>query len=107
MLEFFSVVFTTNKFQNEKIRNKEKIENMVSDMPVYMGSRVNINVVYLLAGLITLVMTLYAIRLALNCNKNKSSASLFVLGLFVFMFPTTYLIYYFIWRVLLQNRCPK
>ena len=109
MLEFFTVAYMVNKMNNSGKKECKKMNEMFeNDKELILSIRkepINMDALNLIAGIITLIISLYSARLAYDCNKKLSQSSQIVATLFGFMFSGFYLLYYFIWRFLLRNKC--
>ena len=86
----FSIENTSNKYLKE---GKEK-----SKSKGYMFSKYCF-------WFLSVVSIIAAVYLSYNCNADKSFYEWVLIPIFAFFFPLIYLIYYFIYRYLLENPC--
>ena len=109
MIEFFTSAYYVTNMNNKKEKENKKIKELFSNdenVTNYLTKKsVNVNVLNLACGLITLVISILSAKLALDCNSKKSDTSQVVAVLFGFFFSGFYLLYYFIWHKILGNKC--
>ena len=107
MIEFFISSVISDTLKKKKDDENIIINNMFNnkDIVIVQKDSINLEVVHLLCGIIALIISIFSARIAFNCNKNKSQLSQIISVLFAFFFSSFYLLYYFIWHVLLQNKC--
>ena len=109
MIEFFTSAYYVTNMNNKKKKENKKIKELFSNdenVTNYLTKKsVNINVLNLACGLITLVISILSAKLAFDCNSKKSDTSQVVAVLFGFFFSGFYLLYYFIWHKILGNKC--
>lgn len=109
MIEFFTSAYYVTNLNNKKEKENKKIKELFSNdenVTNYLTKKsVNVNVLNLACGLITLVISILSAKLALDCNSKKSDTSQVVAVLFGFFFSGFYLLYYFIWHKILGNKC--
>ena len=108
MLEFFTVAYYTDRLGTLKEKENKQINNLFNNEEIsrsLTNKNINIDALNLLSGMIVLVIAIWAAKLAYNCNIKRSDVSQVISVLFAFFFPGFYLIYYFIWHTLLENKC--
>ena len=108
MIEFFISSVISDRLKQKKDDENIIINNMFNNkdiVTILYKDSINLELVHLLCGIIALIISIFSAKLAFNCNKNKSQISQITSVLFAFFFSSFYLLYYFIWHVLLQNKC--
>ena len=105
VLEFFAVSHLTNSInirseKEDKHLNKIIVENDLNDK-----DKLNIEILTVVLGIISLIISIFTAKLAYNCNLKASDVSRCVATLFGFFFSGSYLVYYFIWHTILGNKC--
>lgn len=112
MLEFFTVAYLAENFQQkrdqEHKRIMERFNGHADDQKISMilrRERTDMNAVNLIAGIIALIIAVLTARLAYDCNAKSDVVVRIFSMLFGFFFSAVYLLYYFIRYVLLQNKC--
>ena len=90
MLEYFTVNYFTS--------------DNTEDFKLYTNYS-TFDTVTLLSGLIALTISVLTAQLAYDCNRKANTLSKILVSLFAFLFSWTYLLYYFVWHFLLQNKC--
>ena len=91
MLEYFTVEYFTRGNNTEDFELYNKYQSY--------------DIVTLLSGLIALTISFLTAKLAYDCNKKANTASKVLVSVFAFLFSWSYLLYYFVWHFLLQNKC--
>jgi hypothetical protein len=108
MIEFFVGASICNKLNNKNKQQNKKIIELFSNnetiLPL-LKSSINMDAFHLVVGIISLIISIFSAKLAYECNMFKSPSSQVISVLFGFFFSGFYLTYYFIWHVLLQNKC--
>ena len=110
MLDFFTIATISNKLKKYKDRENLKIKEMFSNNDnivnvLTTSNDINMSALNLVAGIIALIVSIFAAKLAYNCNIKASPVVQVLYVLFSFFFSSIYLLYYFIWHVLLKNKC--
>ena len=109
MIEFFTIFSISNKLEKNKdkenLKVKELFNNNENIINILKTSNINTNALNLVAGIIALIISIFSAKLAYNCNINTIHVVQIMDVLFAFFFPVFYLIYYFIWNILLKNKC--
>jgi hypothetical protein len=109
MIEFFTIFSISNKLEKNKdkenLKVKELFNNNENIINILKTSNINTNALNLVAGIIALIISIFSAKLAYNCNINTIPVVQIIDVLFAFFFPVFYLIYYFIWHILLKNKC--
>ena len=108
MLEFFTVAYHAKQKSNMKNKENMKIKEMLNssqDVTKYVTTNINIDAFNFVSGFLALIISIYSAKLAFKCNSKKGDASQIVAVLFGFFFSGTYLLYYFIWHIILGNKC--
>ena len=108
MLEFFTVAYYTDRLGTLKEKENKQINNLFNDEEIsrsLINKNINIDALNLVAGIIVLVVAIWAAKLAYTCNIKRSDVSQVIAVLFAFFFPGFYLIYYFVWHTFLGNKC--
>lgn len=108
MLEFFTIAYYVNKMNCNGKKECKKMNEMFKDKKLIMSIKkdpINMDALNLVAGIITLIISLFAARLAYQCNYKLKQGSQIIAILFAFLFSGFYLLYYFIWRIILGNKC--
>jgi hypothetical protein len=110
MIEFFTISAITNKLKKNKDSENSKLKELFhnnEDIVNMLTSRrdINMDALNLVIGIIALIISIFAAKLAYNCNINTSPVSQILSVLFSFFFSSFYLLYYFIWHILLNNKC--
>ena len=109
MIEFFVASHFTNK--TSKLKNKEntKIKEMFNNddnvTQFLTKQSINVDALNFVMGVVALVISIFAAKLAFECNSKTSVVSQVVSVLFGFFFSGFYLSYYFIWHKILGNKC--
>jgi hypothetical protein len=105
VLEYFAVSHFTNSMVQKSKREDKHLEKIIIENDLSSKNSLNIDVLTLVIGLISLVISIYTAKLAYSCNIKASDVSRTVATLFGFFFSGSYLVYYFIWHKLLGNKC--
>jgi|688.fasta_scaffold133763_2 hypothetical protein len=109
MIEFFTICSISNKLEKNKnkenLKVKELFNNNENIINILKTSNINTNALNLVAGIIALIISIFTAKIAYNCNINTSPVSQIIAVLFGFFFSGCYLLYYFIWHILLKNKC--
>lgn len=109
MLEFFASTYIVNKMNNNKKKENRKIKELFKkdeEVSTYLTKKsINGYVFAFVIGIISLSISIYSAKLALQCNYGKGDLSKVSAGLFGFFFSGMYLSYYFVWHKLLGNKC--
>ena len=64
-----------------------------------------LDVLTIVSGLITLIISFLTAKLAYDCNRKGNTVSKVFVSIFAFLFSWSYLLYYFVWHLLLGNKC--
>jgi len=91
VLEYFAACKLRDNFQQEKFEVHPNNQNM--------------DILTIVSALITLTISFLTAKLAYDCNKKAKNASKIVVSIFAFFFSWSYLLYYFVWHLLLGNKC--
>jgi len=105
VLEFFAVSHFTNNVNRKSEKEDKHLTTIIVENDLNPNNQLNIEVLTLVIGLLSLIISIYTARLAYNCNIKASDVSRLVATLFGFFFSGTYLVYYFVWHKILGNKC--
>ena len=110
MLEFFTITYLFDKLKKDiNKKNKKIIEMFNNDENIYniltKSRNIDISVLNLVAGIITLIISIFTAKLAYDCNSNKNNTFKIIDILVAFFFSGFYLTYYFIFHILLKRKC--
>jgi len=110
MLEFFTISYFCDKKKRNKNDENENVKKLFENNEyvcniLEIDKNINLDLINLLSGIISLFISIYTAKLAYDCNIKADTFSQIIVSLFGFFFSGMYLLYYFIWHIILQNKC--